>query len=186
LFVFYPPSGVLLCKPCGYAVPPTTLATHIRVHHLDDARNATINYQALSRSRKPAKLLASYLRERYHLLDSATTTIPIPLATDPPILELRFHRVYQCTRCEFIRLHKKSALQQISTHFNHHRLLPWKGGRPIGIADIPEEDEGPIFQEIHCKRFFISGVQSSFFTVTAPNQAQDLVKSGPKGHVDVY
>jgi hypothetical protein len=158
---------------------------HIRVHHLDDARNATINYQASSRSRKPAELIASYRRARYHLLDPATTTIPTPLATDPPIPELRLHRFYQCTRCECILLHKKSALQQISKHFNRHRLLPRKGGRPLGIADIPEEDEGPIFQEIHCQRFFVSGAQSSFFTVNAPNQAQDLVKSRPKGHVDI-
>jgi hypothetical protein len=44
LFTFYPPSSVLICKLCGYAVPPTTLSTHIRVHHLHDARHAATNY----------------------------------------------------------------------------------------------------------------------------------------------
>jgi hypothetical protein len=43
LFTFYPPSSVLICKPCGYAVPPTTLSTHIKVHHLHDARHAATN-----------------------------------------------------------------------------------------------------------------------------------------------
>jgi hypothetical protein len=43
LFKFYPPSSVLICKPCGYAVPPTALSTHIKVHHLHDARHAATN-----------------------------------------------------------------------------------------------------------------------------------------------
>jgi hypothetical protein len=43
LFTFYPPLSVLICKPCGYAVPPTALSTHIKVHHLHDARHAATN-----------------------------------------------------------------------------------------------------------------------------------------------
>ena len=73
LFTFYAPSSVLLCKPCGYAVPPTTLATHIRVHHLNDARYAAINSLLPSPLRKPADLLAKYLLNQYHLLNPATT-----------------------------------------------------------------------------------------------------------------
>ena len=44
LFTFYSPSSVLICKPCGYAVPPTTLSTHIKVHYLYNARYAATNY----------------------------------------------------------------------------------------------------------------------------------------------
>ena len=58
LFVFYAPSSVLLCKLCGYAVPPTALATHISNHHLSDARDAATSSLASSKSRKSAKLLA--------------------------------------------------------------------------------------------------------------------------------
>jgi len=76
LFTFYPPSRVLICKPCGYAVPPTTLSSHIRCHHLDDARHAATNPSG--RSRNSANLLATYLCQQYQLLDPATTKIPTP------------------------------------------------------------------------------------------------------------
>jgi hypothetical protein len=72
LFTFYPPSSVLICKPCGYAVPPTTLSRHIKVHHLEDARHAAANLFNAPKSRNPATLLANYLCERYQLLDPAT------------------------------------------------------------------------------------------------------------------
>jgi hypothetical protein len=94
LFTFYAPSSVLLCKPCGYAVPPTTLATHIRVHYLNDARYVVVNSLLPSPLRKPADLLANYLLDQYHILNLATTTIPMPLATDSPIPELRLYRGY--------------------------------------------------------------------------------------------
>jgi hypothetical protein len=94
LFVFYAPSGVLLCKPCGYAVPPTTLATHISLHHLSDARDAATSSLASSKSKKPAELLANYLRERFQLLNPATAKILTPPSTDPPILELQLYRGY--------------------------------------------------------------------------------------------
>jgi hypothetical protein len=126
LFVFYTPSSGMLCKPCGYAVPPTALATHISIYHLSDARDAATSSLASSKSKKPAELLANYLRERFPLLNPATAKIPTPPSTDPPIPELQLHRGYQCTRCEFIRLQNKTALVQMGTHFNQHRLLPRK------------------------------------------------------------
>jgi hypothetical protein len=174
LFVFYAPSGVLLCKPCGYAIPPTALATHISIHHLIDACNAAMSSLASSKSKKPAELLANYLCEQFQLLDPATAKIPMPSLTDPPIPELQLHRGYQCTRCKFIRLQTKTALVQMGTHFNQHRLLPWKkGARQQRIADISEEDKGPVFKEIYCQRFFVSGAQSSFFTVNVLDQVQE-------------
>jgi hypothetical protein len=41
------------------------------------------------------------------------------------------------------------------------------------------EDEGPMFHEVFCQRFFVSCAQSSFFAVYVPSQAQELVKSRP-------
>jgi hypothetical protein len=41
------------------------------------------------------------------------------------------------------------------------------------------EDEGPIYSEVSCQRFFSYGVQSSFFEVCVPSAVQQLVKSRP-------
>jgi hypothetical protein len=72
-FTMYSPSGVLLCKPCGYAVPPTTL---------NDARKAVTNSLAPSRTRKPAKLLdllGQYkLLNRGAMLNLLTSRINMP------------------------------------------------------------------------------------------------------------
>ncbi|KAI2478646.1 DUF3505 domain containing protein, partial [Pyrenophora tritici-repentis] len=95
LFTFYSPSSVLICKPCGYAVPPTTLSTHIKVHHLYDARHAATNLFNALQSRNPATLLANYLCDRYQLLDPAIVKLPTPPATNLPIPELKLHRGYQ-------------------------------------------------------------------------------------------
>jgi hypothetical protein len=43
-----------------------------------------------------------------------------------------------------------------------------------------------VFREVSCQRFFISGVQSFFFTVNVPDQVQELVKNRPRGHADVF
>jgi hypothetical protein len=74
----------------------------------------------------------------------------------------------------------------MGTHFNLHRLVPRKPGRPAKIAGIPSEDTGPTFSKVYRQRFFVSGTQSSFFTVNVPNKAQDLVKSRLKGYANVF
>jgi hypothetical protein len=74
----------------------------------------------------------------------------------------------------------------MGTHFNIHRLVPQKPGRPAKTGGIPTEDSRPMFSKVFCQRFFVAGAQSSFFTVNVPNQVQDLVKSRPRGHADVY
>jgi hypothetical protein len=33
LFIFYPLDQVLACKPCGYAIAPSCLASHVRTKH---------------------------------------------------------------------------------------------------------------------------------------------------------
>jgi hypothetical protein len=55
LFIFYPASGVLLCKPCGYAVSPTTLTTYIKAYYLNNAYNAAISSLASSSLKKLGK-----------------------------------------------------------------------------------------------------------------------------------
>jgi hypothetical protein len=187
LLTFYPPSSVLICKPCGYAVPPTTLSTHIKVHHLYDARYAATNFFDAPQSRNPATLLANYLCDRYQLLDPATAKIPTPPATNPPIPKLKLHRSYQCTCCSFVlRSQGTEARISMGKHFNVHRLVPRKPGRPAKIAGVPATDSEPIFTKVHCQRFFVSGAQSSFFTVNVLDQVQELVKSRPRRHANVF
>jgi len=187
LFTFYPPSSVLICKPCGYAIPPTNLSGHIRLYHLDDARRAATNFPLSLRPRNAANLLANNLHERYPLLDPATSKIPIPAAINPPIPELRLYRGYQCTRCNFVlRSQGKEAKPSMGKHFNVHRLVPRKPGRPAKIAGVLPTDSEPMFSEVFCQRFFVSGAQSSLFTVNVPDPVQDLVKTRPRGHVDIY
>jgi hypothetical protein len=74
----------------------------------------------------------------------------------------------------------------MNTHFNEHRSLPRKGGRPKRIVDTPEQDKGPVFREIYCQRFFVQGIQASFFKANVPKQVQELVKARVRGHADLY
>jgi hypothetical protein len=59
-------------------------------------------------------------------------------------------------------------------HFNQHQVLPRKQGRPRKVQDIPEEDQGPMFTEVYCQRFFAACHQSSFFVVYVPSEVGDL------------
>lgn len=43
-----------------------------------------------------------------------------------------------------------------------------------------------MFTEVSCQRFFASGPQSSFFTVTVPDPEQVLVDSSPRAHANVF
>ena len=172
-------------RPCGHAVPPTSLSTHIAVHHIDDARHAATNAATRAQpsclSTRPAKLLADYLLERYQVLDPATTPIPTPLATDPPIPELKVYRGYQCTCYSFVqRSEPKEAVNSMRKHFNKsHRPVSAKSG---GLA----KDSEPAFCEVYCQRFFVSGPQSLFFRVNVLDQVQELVQNRPRGHADVF
>jgi hypothetical protein len=187
LFTFYPPSSVLICKPCGYAIPPTTLSTHIKVHHLHNARYAATNCFVAPQSQSPANLLANYLCEQYLLLNPATAKIPTPPATDPPIPELSLHRGYQCKRCSLVlRSQGKEARNSMGTHFNVHRLVPRKPGRQVKIAGVSATDSEAMFSEVYCQRFFVASAQSSFFTVNVLDQVQELVKNRPRGHTDIF
>jgi hypothetical protein len=186
LFTYYPQYRVLVCKPCGYAVPPAHLESHINKNHPHDACRAAGVDPVHSRARKSAALLAGCLQEVYDPLDPSAAKIATPPATDPPIPTLKHYRGYQCSRCEHTLAKTKKAQACLQQHFNSHRLLPRKRGRPGRVADIPEEDKGPMYHEVFCQRFFVTGAQSSFFTVSVATPVQELVKTRPREHADVY
>jgi hypothetical protein len=73
-----------------------------------------------------------------------------------------------------VLLKPKSGFRLIDRHFNQHQQLLRKPGQPKKIADIPEEDKGPIFKEVYCQRFFVSGHQSCFFVVYVLSKIQEL------------
>jgi hypothetical protein len=43
-----------------------------------------------------------------------------------------------------------------------------------------------MFSKISCQRFFVTGAQSSFFTVTVPDQAEGLVETTLRGQANVF
>jgi hypothetical protein len=182
LFIFYPKYHVLVCKSCAYAVAPPHLAAHIATKHA----NNLCDKDSLRRTTKTAAMLAMHLKEEYNLLNPTTSLIPRPLPTKPPFSTLKLCRGYQCTRCDFTRTKTKTALREIDTHFNIHRRIARKQGRPGKLADTSEEENRPRFKEIYCQRFFVSGAQANYFKVNVPSKVQTLVKARPTRHTDVY
>jgi len=176
LFNFYPRFGVLICKPCGFAVAPSHLGSHIAKRHGNDACRASGLDPTYHKPGKPAAKLAAVLQEQYDLLDPRHAQIPIPPPTEPPLPELKLYRGYRCSRCDLVVTKTDEGRIRLQKHFNKHRLLPRKRGRPGKVASMPE-DEGPMFHEVFCQRFFASCAQSSFFAVHVPSQVQELVKS---------
>ncbi|KAH8696802.1 hypothetical protein GQ44DRAFT_558336, partial [Phaeosphaeriaceae sp. PMI808] len=171
--------GVLVCKPCGSAIPPSFLQSHIKARHNDTACFvAGLDPTIYAKRTKPAKILADLLQEKYSLLDPRYVEIAAPPPTEPPFPELKLYRGFRCSRCNFIVTKTKYACARMETHFNKHRILPRKKGRPGKVVCAPD-DEGPMYSEVFCQRFFAQGRQSSFFEVFIPSIALELVKSRP-------
>ncbi|XPS75433.1 hypothetical protein M3J09_007515 [Ascochyta lentis] len=100
LFTFHPQYQALVCKPCGYAVAPSCLASHTRTKHPNDAcLDAGLPF---SRSKKPAARLAKRLQEKFDILDPAVDKISVPLPTEAPVPALKLYRAYKCTRCGYV------------------------------------------------------------------------------------
>jgi hypothetical protein len=115
LFIFYPRFSVLICKPCGFAVPPSHLRSYIVTRHSNDACRAAGLDPAYSKPGKPATTLADLLQEqeKHNLLDPRHVKIPIPSPTEPPLPELKLYRGYQCSRCNFVVTRTKEALARL-------------------------------------------------------------------------
>lgn len=121
LFVFYPQYQTLVCKQCGYAVAPSSLAGHISTKHpVDACRDAGLPF---SRSKKPAARLAKRLREEFDILDPAKDKIPVPLPTEAPVPFLKLYRGYRCTRCDYVLPEGKRAQSSINSQFGAMSIL---------------------------------------------------------------
>lgn len=182
LFDYQEDYGVLICKPCGFAVPPSNLRGHITKRHLEDARHACRLNPLLANATRPADALTAYLRKRF---DLENTTIRRPSPTVKPILGLKLYYGFQCSRCDFVRTATRYAEEIMQRHFNIHRAIPRRRGSQKKIPNAPAEDDGPMFQKVYCQRFFVSGPQSSYFTVSVPTEIEIREKSGPLDKADI-
>ncbi|KAH7042191.1 hypothetical protein B0J12DRAFT_208714 [Macrophomina phaseolina] len=169
LFEYNQPYGLLICKPCAYAIPPSHLRAHMIAKHEQHVCNTTsiiadkrgARRTGLSRT---ATLIAKTLQETYNLVKPRTTTIPIPPVDSTPIPGSRLHRGYQCSLCPLIHCSQQSSGDSsLRRHFNSsHRAQYRRVGRPSKVTGTLWKDEEPIFHEVDCQRFFVSGHQSSF------------------------
>jgi hypothetical protein len=176
-FIFYRCYGVLICKPCRSAIPPSSLQSHIKSRHNDIACYVTgLDFNVYRKRTKPAEMLVALLQEKYSLLDPRHAQIPTPLPTEPPVPELKLYRGFRCSRCPKIMTKSRYAHARMQTHFNKHRIIPRKKGKPGKVVTVPE-DEGSIYSEVSWQRFLSYGAQSSFFEVGVPSAVQELVKS---------
>jgi hypothetical protein len=178
-FNFYRCYNVIICKSCRSAIPPSSRQSHIKSRHNDIACYVTgLNPNVYKKRTKSAEILAALLQEKYSLLDLRYAQIPTRLPTEPPIPELKLYCGFRCSRCLKIMTKSTYAHARMQTHFNKHRIIPRKHGRPEKVVSVPE-DKGPIYSEVSCQRFFPYGAQSSFFGLCVPSAVQQLVKSRP-------
>jgi hypothetical protein len=75
LFTFHPQYQTLACKPCGYAITPSYLASHIRTKHPDDACCDT--GLAYARAGKLTARLAMRIRVEFELFDPTMCSISV-------------------------------------------------------------------------------------------------------------
>jgi hypothetical protein len=87
LFTYYTQYRVLVCKPCGYAVPPAHLESHISKNHPHDACRAAGVDPVHSRARKSAALLAGCPKKYM------TPLILLQLRSQPHLRQIRLHRL---------------------------------------------------------------------------------------------
>lgn len=149
LFIFHPQYQVLVCKPCPCAIPSLHLVKHIKKQHAREARHDADLEFSNSRSQKQANALARRLQEQFDLLDPKTCKIPLPSPMDPALPDLKLYHGYQYSRYLCILSKTKTGHETMEQHFNQHRLLPRKKGRPRNILGIPNEDQGPMFIEVY-------------------------------------
>jgi hypothetical protein len=177
MFIFYRCYGVLICKPCRSAIPRSSLQSHIKSRHNHIACDVTSLDPIMYRKRtKPAEMLTALLQEKYSLLNPRHAQIPTPLPIEPPIPELKLYRSFRYSRCPKIMTKSEYAHARMQTHFNKHRIIPRKQGRPRKVVSVPG-DEGPIYSEVSYQRFFSYGSQNSFFKVCVPSAVHELVES---------
>lgn len=170
LFDFSVAYGVLICKPCGYAVLPYAITCHLVNKHIEDI-NIFCTVSEKNANQKPSKvarMFADSLLSQYNILDPRYTKIPMPSPDAGPVPGLKIHNGVKCSKCDQVNKH----LGSMKTHYNIHLPVRRRAGRPIPrVAGV-----SPEFYPVHCQRFFLTGKQSNFFAITLPEDLPEEVQ----------
>src|SRR4051794_21227978 len=120
LFRYIEDYRILVCLPCGFAVPPSYLRTYLSSRHRDHPDLST----KLQLDQAAEKLLLERL-----LVDPGRGETPTaPAAGSPPIAYLPVYRGVGCARCPYTTRTKEA----MSKHYrrNHPDLTRPRGRQP--------------------------------------------------------
>ncbi|KAJ5104276.1 hypothetical protein N7532_004805 [Penicillium argentinense] len=154
-FRYLPEYQVLVCIPCGHAVPPAYLDTHLKGHRKE--------WLGLD-STMAISVLKKQLQE-FTLADPSQQQIQIPSPSSLALPGLPVEEGIGCTQCQFVT-RSEGWMQK---HVRTHQLTPRRQGRPRKtkptIALTQPQAGSDLWEKVYCQRFFPSGPQSRFFRV---------------------
>ncbi|KFA78363.1 hypothetical protein S40288_09973, partial [Stachybotrys chartarum IBT 40288] len=155
-FVYNARYRVVICKTCGFACVSNEVPTHLRNRHrqLPSAQRKDIAETIAN--------LPDIRRNQNDLLD-----FQLPPPNSPPIPHLAAPQTdgYKCPKCPYIvRAEKKKDEHYRTVHLrgkSRGRGRPKLIGRESGTTPEPEWRAN-----VHCQRFFLSRLASSWFEVS--------------------
>ncbi|KAL4860498.1 hypothetical protein BDV12DRAFT_209310 [Aspergillus spectabilis] len=160
LFTYNPTYRVWICTPCGYAVCPPHLKTHLAKKHQGHPSAATSPLRQI--------ILDQMIQRPW--LNPSKEPCPVPTPSSPPIEGLTLFRGLGCPNCPYVA---RSVRSMAKHHQKTHRAPgnTRAGRRPRGYH--PRYPWRPL----HCQRFFPTAAGSSFFAVE-PRTSPD--RNGPR------
>ena len=105
-FCYLPEYKVLICKPCGRAVAPTHLHTHLKSHRKE--------WPGLE-----CPTAVSQLQERlqeFTLADPFQQLIPLPPSTSSALPSLPVEDGLGCKQCPFVTRSEEKMQKHLRTH----------------------------------------------------------------------
>jgi hypothetical protein len=151
LFLYNPTYRVWICIPCGYAVCPPHLKTHLAKKHQGHPSTAS----------GPLRQVVLDHMIQLPWLDPSREPCPVPIPSSPPIEGLALFRGLGCPHCPYVA----RSVNAMAKHYQKSHRAPGTtrvGGRPHGYH--PRKPWRPLY----CQRSFPAAAGSSFFTVKPP------------------
>lgn len=147
LFEYNEEYGILIYKPCAYAISPSHLTGHLATKHDKVVRRQNGRTTC---GKKPLKAAAAISDSLLKKFDIRHVTLSTPSPSSAPILHLKLVLGLQYTRCPRVVGRSKDMRKQLLTHFNTHRATPWPKGARQRVPHPSEDDEVPNFPEVSC------------------------------------
>ncbi|KAL3490919.1 hypothetical protein BJX62DRAFT_132052 [Aspergillus germanicus] len=166
-FLYLDEYRVLICKQCAYAVPPTYLTSHLKRH---------LHQYSGFENRAALSALEKQLRG-FSLVNPLEESVVFPGPDRPPLPGVPLHNGFRCRDCFYIT----TSLTWIKQHTQSHQPIRKGRGRPRKFASASLYQTQPLWDNIYCQRFFVSGPQSQYFQVTpslhpAATSQADLIR----------